>query len=76
MSPPRRQVIPPPIAGLAPDVVEILITGTCAADPFRFFDIDAELPALWREHRDALRIEAARRGLACAWAERFEGAAR
>ena len=56
-----------PPDGLTPGLVDIMLTGDSAADPFLIFDVDIRdggsyLPALWRKHHAWLLTEWQRRG--------------
>jgi hypothetical protein len=60
------------VEGLPLPMVEWLLLGQSPSDPFLEFElVDGEAETAWRTHRDAIRREAARRGIT-AWGERFE----
>jgi hypothetical protein len=53
-----------PLGQLTPALVDVLLTGESAADPFLEFDItEAQRLELWDLHGEALRAEARRRGI-------------
>lgn len=70
----RRAPVAQVIAGLDPAMVELLLCGTVAADPFfEFTYTDLALAVIWRAHRGALLAEAGRRGITSPWGARYDG---